>query len=197
MDIVGYNEDGEPVCIHGNTIRMMISSCRECEMVLAKETRDDEHTSKKAERIQVDGLTKHVDMPPLVISRDDTWIIMEEGDRPIRIDQIGPTVDLDVTPPTAQDAEAPALVPSWADQQPVRWWPLPLKWTSERPKVAGYYWYRDRLDKGDIYEVYADADGGLVIRNADESGDFDLDYFCKDAPEGEWSDAPIARPEEP
>ena len=204
------------------------------------------------------GLTKHVEQPPIELGGDNVWL--EFTDEPtesrFRISQIGPTVDLDVTPPTAQDAEAPALVTSYLESKltdeewitvkdveyamdytfiirhvhenqpkvtivrpeadkpdvptttisglsfeakdgPIRWWPLPLKWTSERPKTDGNFWYRqDRTEEGNIFEVYTGGCGSLWVRDADVSGDFPLEDFCYQKPEGEWSDAPIARPEE-
>lgn len=68
----------------------------------------------------------------------------------------------------------------------------PMRWTTEKPKQAGWYWYRvDANGYAKPKRIRKDFDTGrLYIVH----GEFDpnLDYYDKG---GEWSDCPIPLPE--
>lgn len=81
------------------------------------------------------------------------------------------------------------------DEKIPNWCPLPdvttpLRWTSEPPKVAGWYWYRNEHVAPSPVEVYRSGYGCEGLR--DKRGEIPHRYECGNE---EWL-GPIPEPEE-
>ena len=68
-----------------------------------------------------------------------------------------------------------------------------MKWTDVKPRTENWYWWRDKSNATfwfqRIYLVYEMSDGRFEVDEGER-------FVNVDDKPGQWSDAPIAEPEE-